>query len=541
MRLRFIIGLAVFLLAGVTLASVLLGPSLLSGIGSSGSKQAVSAQAVAVTGNTIVRENAQAGTATWQIPPGKAATTQIQAYADTPSVLPGKTLTFYVSTQKESTPYTIQVYRLGWYSGLGGRLMTSVTGQIGHAQGYYDVTKQQLMSCKLCVVNNTTGLIEANWQPSYILSVPSDWTTGIYLAKFVDVLGMQTYVPFDVQGTASSDYVVVTPDTTYAAYNTWGGFDLYDSDNTKANVPGESDAVLASKAVKVSFDRPYSDESGSSQVLLLEADAIRWMEREGYDLSYVSDIDLQQQPALLAQHKAYISIGHDEYWTKEMRDTVEGARDKGMSLAFLGADTAYWQIRLEPDSHGTPDRTVVCYKVSTSQNDLARDPYFTKDPTRLTAAWRDPALARPEDAMVGIMYSGLTLKVNGFPWHVNPKAISPVLKEARLVANQPYGCGLVGYEWDRAFNDSTSPKNLHILGITSTSTDAGMTDKSNTTYYTATSGAIVFASGSLYWAGALDSYRLHPDQACGGQSLVVPGIQNLMNLMMNALITHKTP
>ncbi|HAG97905.1 MAG TPA: hypothetical protein DCL75_03340, partial [Ktedonobacter sp.] len=108
-----------------------------------------------------------------------------------------------------------------------------------------------------------------------------------------------------------------------------------------------------------------------SQVLAFEANAVHWMERQGYDLSYISNVDLHDDPAQLRHHHAYISLGHDEYWTKQMRDGVERARNDGVGLAFLGANASFWQMRFEADSAGTPDRTVVCYKVSTLQNDLA--------------------------------------------------------------------------------------------------------------------------------------------------------------------------
>src|SRR5205823_994446 len=143
----------------------------------------------------------------------------------------------------------------------------------------------------------------------------------------------QTYAPFDIRGNAHSVYIVATSDTTYQAYNNWGGYSLYDYNSLQ-----KDETVGLRKAVKVSFDRPYEDGVGSGQVLLYEADAIRWLERQGYDLSYISSADLQADPAQLLQHKAYLSLGHDEYWTKEMRDGVENARNNGISLAFLGAN-----------------------------------------------------------------------------------------------------------------------------------------------------------------------------------------------------------
>jgi len=386
------------------------------------------------------------------------------------------------------------------------------------------------------VIDPQTKCVVANWQSSYVLTIPTDWTTGIYLAKFTDTEGMQTYVPFDVLGNFSSDYVVVTPDTTYAAYNDWGGSSLYEVNNSLFS---ESDNLP--RAVKVSFDRPYTQEGGSSQVLVFEAAAIHWLERQGYNLSYISNVDLDRDPAQLLHHKAYISLGHDEYWTKAMRDGVEHARDSGVGVAFLGANVAYWQVRFEPDSRGIAYRTVVCYKVSTNSHTLTRDPAYPKDITHVTAQWRDPVLSRPENAMIGTMYSALTHKQLGFTWQVSTEANSFLLNRTGLQAGQHYGCGLVGYEWDRVFDNGVTPKALHIMGKSGTADDNNVADESDTTYYVAPSGALVFAAGAIYWTYALDSYRLHVDPLCVGQDLVVLGLQQLMANVMDALVVHHPP
>ena len=530
MRLRQVVGVVVFfIVAAVVLAGIMGGSGLFASGTSIGNSQTP-----VTSGNPIVLENAHLGTDNWKIPLGKESSTQIQAYASAASVLPGQELTFSVSTQNEGTAYSIGIYRLGWYGGSGGRLMISVPYQTGHAQGYYDSANHLLVGCNSCHVDPKTGLVEANWRPSYTLSVPSDWTTGIYLAKFTDANGKQTYVPFDVRGDAHSLYIAITPDTTYAAYNDWGGYSLYQAGSS---VPLD-EATNRQRGVKVSFDRPYTVDNGSSQVLVFEAAAIHWLERQGYDLSYISDVDLHEKPAQLLDHRAYLSLGHDEYWTKEMRDGVEHARNSGVGLAFLGADAGYWQIRFEPDSAGTPDRTIVCYKVQTALNDLALDPLYRRDNTRLTAQWRDPALARPENALIGIMYSDFTHQQQGFPWTVSPLAKSALLDGTELQPGQPYGCGLVGYEWDRVFANSATPAGLQVLGASHTLNDSKRPDTSNTTYYIAPSGAMVFATGSIYWALALDNYRFRTDESCTSQSPVVPGMQKLMARVMDALVIH---
>ncbi|HEY4389570.1 MAG TPA: N,N-dimethylformamidase beta subunit family domain-containing protein [Ktedonobacteraceae bacterium] len=476
--------------------------------------------------NAIVRENAHPGTRDWYIPAGKVATTQIQAYVGARSVAPGHSLAFYVSTQEAGTRYAICIYRMGWYHGLGGRLMTTIQALRGQAQGYYNPHTWTLVHCRTCYVNTQTGLIEARWKRSYALTIPSGWTTGVYLVKFIDAHGFQSYTDFDVLGNNRAAYAVVTADTTYAAYNNWGGRCLY-ADNSKP-VP----------ASKVSFLRPSTQQNGSDQVLIFEADAIHWLERNGYDLSYLSSIDLQTNAAQLLKHKAYISLGHDEYWSKEMRDGVESARDHGVGLAFLEADDAYWQVRFEPSTTGSANATMVCYKVSTFNHDLSRDPLYGHDNARVTSQWRDPVVNRPENALIGIMYSHFTHKQRGFPWQVNQRATSTLLRGTDLVPGQEYDCGVVGYEWDRVFSNGATPRGLQILATSATVSDRGKPDSSNTSVYIAPSGAMVFATGSIYWTAALDTYRYNPDAKCAGKNIIVGGIQRFMSNVMAGLVVR---
>ncbi len=481
----------------------------------------------------IILENTQHGTTRWRIPGRDEATVQIQAYASATSIFPGQRLTFYASTQTNNAVYSIEIYRLGWYGGTGGRLMTSIKSQIGHQQGYYNPNSHQLIDCTSCTVDVSTGLVDAHWHPSYTLTIPSNWMTGVYLAKFIDANNLQTYVPFDVKGPTTS-YIAVTADTTYQAYNDWGEYSLYMAYN-----PAGIGSI--GRGVKVSFNRPYTeaDGYGSAQVLVMEAPAIHWMEREGYSVSYMSDVDLHANPAQILHYRAYLSLGHDEYWTKEMRDGVESARNHGVGLAFFEGNEVYWQMRFEPDSAGTPNRTIVCYKVETSHKDLSNDPLYGKDNSRVTTLWRDPLLARPENALAGIMFSSDVHRVRGYPWRVNPEANSSLLEGTGLQQGQMYGCGVVGYEWDRIYNNGATPPGLQVLSVSHTVDLTNKSDVSNTTYYIASSGAMVFATGSIFWTTALDEYRLYTDPSCSGQKHVVPGMQKLMEHVMDALVVNQ--
>lgn len=476
---------------------------------------------VVLASNPIVAENTRPGSAGWQL--SKPATVQIQAYAGETAVDPGRSLTLYVSTQRPGLRYSLAVYRLGWYQGLGGSLKFSIGGLRGQAQGYWDDAASRLVGCARCYYQPSTKLLEARWRPSYRLAVPRNWVTGLYVAKFTDAKGYQTMTPFVVRGNRTSDYSVVLPFTTYQAYNAWGGNSLY-SYQSRKNVA----------ATKVSFDRPNIAPDNFLEYI---ADGIHWMEASGYNLSYASDVDFQTRPKMLLTHKAYISLGHDEYWSLEMRNAVQYARDHGVGLGFFGAGPAYWQIRFEPDGSGVANRTIVCYKVSSANHDLARDPDFGVHNKRLTALWRDPVLDRPENALVGVMASFGHAVGHFYPWTVDPRATSPYLRGTGLVPGRTYGCNLVGYEWDKVFPGG--PPDLEVIGTSRAIDVSGARDSSNTTTYVARSGALVFASGSMQLTWALDKYRYENYANCAGAPRVVPGIQRLFATIMGALVTRQ--
>ncbi|HEY8325523.1 MAG TPA: N,N-dimethylformamidase beta subunit family domain-containing protein [Ktedonobacterales bacterium] len=482
--------------------------------------------------NAIQKENALPGSNGWTIPDSQVATTQIQGYVGAESVAPTQTLTFYVSTQIPNDPYTVAVYRLGWYHGAGGRLMTTLS-ESGQAQGYYDWNTTKLTGCASCRMDLTTHLLDANWSPSFRLTIPATWTTGLYLVKLTTSANMQAYTHFTVTGDAHATYVAEIPDNTVEAYNDWGGYSLYHG----------PDQRLATRAYKVSLNRPsqgrqFGAGAGISSVM----DAIRWMERTGYDLSYVSSVDINDHPNLLLTHRAYLSLGHDEYWSLAMRNGVERARDAGIGLAFFGANAAYWNIRFEPDHAGVPDRTIVCYKSA------VLDPLYGANNANVTVEWRQAPLNRPENALVGVMYADWTYPPMGWKWTMASAAASPLLEGTELRPGVSYGCNLVGYEFDHVYYNGDTPPGLHVLGDSyALGIDAGA-NHSQTTYYVARSGALVFASGSIYWAYALDGLkfwdvpRLPPGfMPClsTAASAPVPGIQRLMANVMAELVINQ--
>src|SRR5436190_4878492 len=302
-----------------------------------------------------VLENQQPGSRNWSMfPVGKPADDvgkQIKGYASATSVNKGESITFYV-TVNPAQQYTMDLYRMGWYQGLGGRLMQSIGPLQGVAQ-------------PACPVDATTGLTECNWTASYTLAVPPNWTSGVFVVMLTNAQGYQNYITFVVRDDARvADIMFQQAVNTYQAYSNYPddnatGKSLYDFNSYGANT-----VTGTPRAAKVSWNRPYADY-GAGQFFQWEFYFIRWLESSGYDVKYSTDLDTHENGVRLLNSKAFLSVGHNEYWSKPMYDDVQQARDAGIHLGFFGADAVFWQVRFEPSPlSGAADRVMVCYKNS---------------------------------------------------------------------------------------------------------------------------------------------------------------------------------
>lgn len=467
--------------------------------------------------NPIVTENLNTGTTAWLVT--NAATSEIQAYVDATAYNAGSTVTFFVSTQVAGAAYSVTIYRLGYYGGTGACQKAQTTGRVGVAQGYW-TSGAGLVSCPTAIIDGTTHLTEAGWTSTDTWAIPSNAVPGVYIAQFTDANGKQTYCNFVVRGKGNEDYVYVRPYTTDAAYTQWGGYSLYQ--------PG------GGPATKVSFNRPSERFAGCAGLFQYEINGIKWLESQGYNLAYLSNVDLHSNGSQLLSYKAYLSAGHDEYWSLEIRNAVESARASGIGLAFFGANACYWQIRMEADAASHANRTVVCYKVASGT--YSNDPDYGVDDTRITTQWRDIYLRKPENALIGIMYYDNTQGSN-YAWAVDASATPSYLTGTGLVDGTSYGSDLVGNEWDNTLSSPGSqPAGLQIIGTSSATGVNHGTSNSNTTTYIGVGGALVFATGSLGLTYALDAFRYQAANVA-----VIPGIQALFAHIMTALIRPKNP
>ena len=297
--------------------------------------------------NPIQIENAKPGTADWKINSVANPGSLIQGYASRQSVAAGETIDLKISTQPAGK-YRIEIFRTGCYGGKGARKIH----EIGPLQG----TARPIPSPS----QGDKRLVECDWPTSATVTIGEDWISGVYLARLSTIPDKpdgafhQNYIIFIVTDDRDSDLLFQCSDNTWQAYNKWGGASVY------AHPKGNQRTFA-----HVSFDRPYGPSpksfgsgartSGSGEFLLFEYPLAYWLEREGYDVSYCANIDMLV-PDRGLKSKAFISVGHDEYWDIRQHDSVVKMRDSGVSLLFFSANTCCWVSPMMPSTDGRPNR-----------------------------------------------------------------------------------------------------------------------------------------------------------------------------------------
>jgi hypothetical protein len=388
-----------------------------------------------------------------------------EAYADRVSASAGDRFQVMVSSNR-SIGAQWRLYRLGWYGGAGARLVSSGSHVAVSAQ-------------PACPADRTTGLVRCSWTPTFSVDVPSTAISGLYAVTIVRDDGYGTFVPIVVRDARKAALLFQSSVPTYQAYNSWGGESLY---TDSVGIPG-------GKALMVSFDRPYLSGHGSGDLFIAEASMATFLERYGYDVTYTTNLDVVRLGlGEIRRARAFLSVGHDEYWPGAERDLMEQARDQGTSLVFLGANPAYWKIRTsDPGPDGNP-RTITCYKQFPQRDPLAGTP-------DATGRFRDAPFDRPEDELVGAMYESFLLFPQ--PWVVN-NADTFLTEGTGLRVGDAIPL-LVGWEYDRTFGDPT-PGPVTVIGRSPVVDAIGQPGYAETTAYVAPSGAFVFASATIYWS-----------------------------------------
>ena len=447
----------------------------------------------------IALENQRAGTPGWELQ-NPALAHEIEGYAESASVDPAETLRLHVSSA--SPRFTVDVYRMGWYGGAGARQVIQFRGMAGAKRAIPKPRAQD-------------GLVECGWPVSCRVPVGPDWPSGVYLARLTgEGDGKQSFVPFVVRERLGSKtarrapILIQSSINTWQAYNNWGGKSLYDFNS------------FGGRASRVSFDRPYAvtveSAPGAGAGVFLgcthapraagwEYPFVRWIERQGYDVAYTTNVDVHENPDLLLRRKAFLIVGHDEYWSRAMRDNVERARDRGVNLGIFASNVCYWQVRYEPSTFGGSDRILFCAK------DADKDPVFNTDRDKdLTVRFRNLHPARPEVSLVGMMMSAEEVEGDFTPL---PEARRHWIYQGTGIASGSTKSvpGLLGYEVDRSFTkDATwtrfSPRGLTVLARAWVQPLKLERLPTESTIYTAPSGALVFAAGTMQWSWGLDDW-----------------------------------
>ena len=473
--------------------------------------------------NPIEAENCNVGTTGWEVD-GLGDLT-IQGFATDISVDAGQAISFKISTP--ATSYHIDIYRMGYYGGTGGRYITTIQPS---------ATLPQTQPA--CLTDVTTQLYDCgNWGISASWTVPSDAVSGIYIAAPVrNDTGGASQIVFVVRNDASHSAVLFqTSDETWQAYNGYGGHSVY----------GPADVWdLTNRAYKVSYNRPsdtrtFADEA-ATWVFGEEYPMVRWLEANAYDVSYFTGVDAARNGGLIQNHKLYLSVGHDEYWSGPQRTNVEAARDAGVNMAFFSGNEVFWKTRWENSIDGTdtPYRTMVVYKETLGPNSVptataAVDPL---DPPTWTGTWRDPSKSppadggRPENSLTGTIFM-----VNGTGTD-NPGNLSIQVPAAdgklrfwrnTSIANLAAGqtatlpAGTLGYEWDEDLDNGARPAGTFDLSSATynLTTDllldqGGIYGAGSATHqmtlHRASSGALVFGAGTVQFAWGLDSNHDNP-------------------------------
>ncbi|MEI2279185.1 DUF4082 domain-containing protein [Paenarthrobacter ilicis] len=447
--------------------------------------------------NAVVCENSKTGSppSEWDI--NGAGDDSIQGFATDISVNAGQPIRFKVDTK--ALNYTIAIYRTGWYGGNGARKIADVTPS---------VLRQTQPACRSDL---TTELYDCGtWAVSATWQVPATAVSGVYIALLTRPdTGAKSHITFIVRNDGNRSAVVFqTADQTWQAYNTYGGSDFYQG-------------AANGRAYKVSYNRPMATRDGPGGrdfYFSNEYPMVRFLEQNGYDVSYISGLDSDRSGGELLNHKVFLSVGHDEYWSGPQRANVTAARDAGVNLQFLSGNEMYWRTRFEPSAvDGTANRTLTCYKETWGNAKI--------DPSsQWTGTWRDPRFAAqsnggglPENALTGTMYMSnhsdlpVTVKADEGKTRLWRNTSLTSIPAGSSVALAPH---TVGYESNEDLDNGFRPAGVIRLSTTVGSVPEYLQDYGNTvapgstthnvTLYRAPSGALVFSAGSVQWTWGLD-------------------------------------
>ena len=437
--------------------------------------------------NPVVMENQKPGASDWFVPyPQWAMNHEVEGYTDKPSYAAGETVEVKLSAL--STPVQWTMYRTGWYAGLGARAIEA--GQTGASAEPLPPTSTWDVPC------------EPNWPTTFTITLPSDATSGVYAIKLV-AGGKASMMTFVVRDDArKADLVFQRSDFTDAMYNNWDG-----ETNRSSYYGNHPQWISLDRVVRSAAGWLYPYSGGYFNY---EYSMVRFLEREGYDVTYISNLDVHQNVHALERGKAFLSVGHDEYWSPAMRDEIEGARDRGMHIAIFSSDTCDGVLRFKADdTHAFSVNTLDATAANRARNEW----------NHKTVDLSLPPDQNPEDTLTGTHYAGWCAQPHpdcvsdSFAKLVETDALTisapthPLLRHVALDnGSLP---SVMGYEYEARYGGATPlPFDLVTIG-SAAAIPASILPFGGppvVVAYQAKSGARVFNAGSMHWSHALDGW-----------------------------------
>jgi len=448
-----------------------------------------------VESSAVIAENNRPGTTAWRIPAHHRK--YIEGFADTTDAVQGDQVSLYVSTIARS--FRIVAYRMGWYQGKGGREVWRSQPIAGTIQPPCPVSAQvNMVSCD-------------NWSRSATVRITAAFVPGDYLLKLVGSGDQQSYVLLTVsQPSSRAAYILIGRSMTEEGWNTFGGYDFYKGEGPCTFGTTPDAYPVCNRSRIVSFDRPYAEDNGAEDFLTEELPLVEFAEEHGLDVTYTTDVAVSEQPSLLLDHRAILSLAHDETWTYPELAGVQAAIGKGENVAFFSAAAIVRHARLQASSLG-PDREVVDYR------DASEDPLNGKaSPEEVTGnTWDQPPTDYSVTAVVGELYSGYL-----DPGHAVPFVVSDA--SSWLFSGTGLHDGsqipeVIASDIDHVSTSYPMPSNLEVLGHSPVPLSEALTGEgewsgytySDMTYYTdPKSDAGVFDSGTVNWITTLNECPL---------------------------------
>jgi hypothetical protein len=430
----------------------------------------------------VIEENDKPGTTAWEIHGSHGG---ISGFANQVYASAGQKVTLYVSTTGPT--FRAEAFRMGYYQGKGARLIWTSPQQAGRDQPACPVTQGiNMVACD-------------NWTPSLTFTVTSAWVQGDYLIKLAGPGNRQSYVPLTIWDPSSTATYVIKNDVfTWQAWNYYGGYDYYQG---LGSCPADV-YPLCSRSRVVSYDRPYAAENGSGNFLGLEYPLVRWAEQHGLDVTYATDLTVQEHPGYLLKHKVLLSLGHDECWSAGEREAAVAAYDKGTNIVFFAASPVLRHVRTQASPLG-PDRELVDYR------DSASDPLDGKgNPLQVTGnEWSNAPASWPEYDFVGDTYSGFLEP--GLHTGFKVADASAWVFAGTGLRNGDVVPGVIASDVDQFDQGAGQPADDQVFGHSPISASLGQSNTSpwfsDMTYYTsASTGAGVLDTGTNNWIPALE-------------------------------------